>query len=232
MDSAIGSIDFGPIFIFTSFAERLTVIAVDSNVKTLEGHPVDIIFVGTTSGRILKIFNRAQLKFDSNKSEIVPKPVLVESIQIFASEVPVKNMIVAGKRLIVTSDHEVVAIPLHRCQAKSLQSCTECVGISDPYCAWNKRENSCVYHEEIHLAQDDFVQSVHHGFNAECEIIDNEFEKGEKFDKICNFPLFSFKRVLGEIKAPKMSWHLRLSFCACSAIYRIVRINHFLTCST
>ena len=63
----------GPLFIKTSMAERLTVVGVDAGVTAVDGTPFDVIFVGTTSGRILKL---AYPKAGNAAA------VLVESIQV------------------------------------------------------------------------------------------------------------------------------------------------------
>ena len=63
----------GPLFIKTSMAERLTVVGVDAGVSAVDGASYDVIFVGTTSGRILKL---AHPKHGNAAA------VLVESIQV------------------------------------------------------------------------------------------------------------------------------------------------------
>ena len=60
MDWAVPSSDKGPILVHTSFEERLTVIAVDPRVKTFDDAEFDVLFVGTSAGRVLKIFNLLQ----------------------------------------------------------------------------------------------------------------------------------------------------------------------------
>ncbi len=72
------------MFVKTSLGERLTVIAVDPGVRGLNEVSVDdvpkhydVLFVGTTRGRILKMVNSAR---DSKHDE--PLPVLVESVQV------------------------------------------------------------------------------------------------------------------------------------------------------
>ena len=63
----------GPLFIKTSVAERLSVVGVDAGVRAVDGASYDVIFVGTTSGRILKL---AYPKSGGANA------VLVESIQV------------------------------------------------------------------------------------------------------------------------------------------------------
>jgi semaphorin 6 len=60
VDWAVPTSENGPIFVQTSFEERLTVIAVDSGVRAIDESVYDILFVGTSSGRVLKVFNLFQ----------------------------------------------------------------------------------------------------------------------------------------------------------------------------
>ena len=68
----------GPLFIKTSMVERLTVVGVDAGVTAVDGAAYDVIFVGTTSGRILKL---AYPKNNGNAAA-----VLVESIQVLPTQ--------------------------------------------------------------------------------------------------------------------------------------------------
>ena len=75
MDWAVPTATPGPLFVRTSMGERLTMIAVDPQVETIDGEKVDVLFVGTTTGRVLKVINR--------KSEgKALQGVLVESMQV------------------------------------------------------------------------------------------------------------------------------------------------------
>ena len=73
MDKAVPSVHQMPLFIKTSLGERLTIIAVDPRVKTHH----DVIFVGTTRGRVLNLVNSARSGSDSQ-----PLPVLIEALQV------------------------------------------------------------------------------------------------------------------------------------------------------
>ena len=80
MDHAVPTVHDMPMYIKTSLGERLTVIAVDSGVPGVnEGRKThhDVIFVGTTRGRVLKLVNSAR-----SGAEKEPLPVLVESLQV------------------------------------------------------------------------------------------------------------------------------------------------------
>ena len=77
MDQAVPSVHHMPLFIKTSLGERLTVIAVDPGVPTIEQSHHDVIFVGTTRGRVLKLVNSAR-----NHNDAQPLPVLIEALQV------------------------------------------------------------------------------------------------------------------------------------------------------
>ena len=120
-----------PLYIKTSLGERLTVITVDSNIlpanikdEPMESH-YDVMFVGTTTGRILKLVSfatslslpnnlRNKREYDTTKGDdIGPIPILVESIQMFEFNVPIRNIMVHKNtsQLIALSDNEVFTIP-------------------------------------------------------------------------------------------------------------------------
>ena len=112
MDKAVPSKGHGPLFIKTALDERLTAIAVDAGVKTPgddNADQYDVLYVGTTKGRVLKVVS-SHSKFGGHR-----KPVIAEEIQVFPYHVAVNNIQVINDKLIVVSDHEVKAMPLHRC---------------------------------------------------------------------------------------------------------------------
>jgi semaphorin 6 len=117
-----------PLFVKTGLGERLTVIAVDAGVRSVDGRVHDLLFVGTTHGRVLKLAHAV------SGNRHAAEPVLIESLQVFPYHVPVRNLLVVRAKqepgkLIVLSDHEVNAIPLHRCEAPAAQSCDDCVAL-------------------------------------------------------------------------------------------------------
>ena len=65
---------------------RLTVVAVDPDVPSLDGETShDVVFVGTSAGRVLKMVSMDQ----------GGGPVLVEAVQVFPKEIPVRNVLIA-----------------------------------------------------------------------------------------------------------------------------------------
>ncbi|XP_040572201.1 semaphorin-1A isoform X1 [Lepeophtheirus salmonis] len=141
-----------PLFVKTSLGERLTVIASDARVRDVlePRNKFDVLFVGTTGGRVLKIVNS----------------VLIESMQIYPYHVPVRNLMVLEDHLVILSDHEVSSIPLQRCSHPSAQSCGDCVALQDPYCAWNVLTSECVPHKGQDISK--LLQNVEFGFHSGC----------------------------------------------------------------
>lgn len=72
-------------------------------------------------------------------------------------------------RLIIVTDSQVMAIKLHRCNSEKITSCSECLALQDPYCAWDRLAGKCRshgaprWHEETH-----FYQNVATGQHAAC----------------------------------------------------------------
>ena len=150
MDEAVNNIYDTPLYVKTSLDERLTNIAVDPNVRTpADDKSYDVMYVGTTKGKVLKVIN-VETGYDINKGVSRRKPVVIEEMQVFPYHVPVANVQVVQpknsnyKKLVVLSDHEVKALPLHWCNAAQVQSCKACVALQDPHCAWNLSLGKCV----------------------------------------------------------------------------------------
>lgn len=159
MDWSVMSATKTPIFVKTSLGERLTVIVADPSVKSVEGTVTDVLFVGTTNGRVLKV--------SANTN------TLIEAFQVFPYHVPVRNLLVAGEQIIVLSDHEVNAFPLQRCSAAP--SCGDCVALQDPYCAWDLENGECAYQIRSRF-KSAMIQDLEHGYHAGCPIPGKIFE--------------------------------------------------------
>ena len=167
MDRAVPSSINTPHFIKTSPEERLTTVAVDPRVSVadLSGHSVDVLFIGTTRGRVIKM---ASYPDDSG----VPRTSVIEEIQVFPVHVAVKNLLVVrgdpgeGRQLVALSDHEVKSLPLERCAAQS--GCGSCVGLRDPYCAWNIQTQTCDRHTGTKVDASSLLQNMARGLHPGC----------------------------------------------------------------
>ena len=120
-------------------------MAVDSQVRTPSGHTFDVLYVGTTKGRILKIVNTA----DPNGGDLAQRPVFIEEIQLYPSSTTLDKLKVVrdengGRaKLVALTKDQVAAVPLARC-AIIAKSCGVCVALQDPYCAWSVRDGQCI----------------------------------------------------------------------------------------
>jgi len=144
MDESVPSMLNEPLIIRTGFHHRFTRIEVDPQVKTPEGKYYDVLFIGTDNGKVIKAVRTEN------------QPVVIEEIQVFSVSVPVTNLVIhrgptsgadrqpEQARLIVSSKSEIVALKLQRCYSDKVSSCSECVKLRDPYCAWDKRKQKCV----------------------------------------------------------------------------------------
>ena len=107
-----------PFYVKTSLSERLSTIEVDPNIVfqhkdgKMKHSSYDLIFVGTTTGRVLKFFynfSSTSNHDDKNNPGGSSRPMLIESIQIFDYSVPVRKILVHRQtsKLIIQSDDEV-----------------------------------------------------------------------------------------------------------------------------
>ena len=177
MDRPVSNIYTSPLYVKTAINERLTVISVDGAVRTPNtgDKTYDIMYVGTTRGKVLKVINVETGGFNIAEGVTERKPVVIEEMQVFPYHVPVANVQVVqplnskNKKLIVLSDHEVKALPLHRCNAVQVQSCNACVALQDPHCAWNLHRRKCVDSSQYKDTDASaLLQDLVHGKHAAC----------------------------------------------------------------
>lgn len=130
MDKAVPAFGGRPILIDIQFTYRLSAIAIDWQVYAADNKRYDIIFVGTTDGRVLKVINRGGGPDNMNT-------VVIEDIKVFSKGEPIVNLNVRKEegRLLVVSKAEVKSILLHRCHLQD--TCSNCVKLQDPYCSWD-----------------------------------------------------------------------------------------------
>ena len=169
MDEAVTSSTQTPHYIQTSPHERLTTIAVDPAVGLASpaSGPADVLFVGTTRGRVLKMASYTD-------EAGLPATSLIEEMQVFPLHVPVNNILLvrgaAGQlaRLVVLSDHEVKSVPVERCGLQTEAGCGGCVGAGDPYCAWNIQRAQCEAHHGSGVDASSLLQNIGARFHRGC----------------------------------------------------------------
>ena len=60
-------------------------------------------------------------------------------------------------------------MPLHRCSAVQVQSCSACVQLKDPHCAWNVVSSSCVDKTLFsNYDASELLQDIYHGRHPAC----------------------------------------------------------------
>ncbi|XP_074650564.1 semaphorin-1A-like isoform X2 [Tubulanus polymorphus] len=139
MYDAVPAYGAQPILVQSSNQSRYTSVAIDWQVRAVNGKYYDMLFVGTDNGRVVKAFNKAI----GDKIETV----VIEEIQVFHESAPVlkveiyRNLFRGEEKLIVVSADEIKSVPLHRCHLRKY-SCRACVGLQDPYCAWD--DSNCI----------------------------------------------------------------------------------------
>ncbi|XP_034934112.1 semaphorin-1A-like isoform X2 [Chelonus insularis] len=144
MDEAVQSFFALPVLTKVSFNYRFTRVAVDPQVKALDGRTYDILYIGTDDGRVIKAPN---IKTPNSTTEV--GQVIVSDVQVLRYGQAVKDLQVvhlAGEasKLVVIADSEIRAIPLHHCDSLAVHSCVACVALQDPHCAWDATMDLCV----------------------------------------------------------------------------------------
>ncbi|XP_075301511.1 semaphorin-4A isoform X3 [Opisthocomus hoazin] len=128
MDGKVSPTQGRPLLVKTDVT--YTRIAVDET-RGVSGVTYRILFLATAEGSLHKAV------------ELPEGPHIVESIQLFGTPEPVKNLLLAPRKgiLYVGYSGGVLQVPLANCSLH--RSCAECVLARDPYCAWHSLEGSC-----------------------------------------------------------------------------------------
>lgn len=170
MDDSIPPFFGSPVLIRTGLVSRFTSIAVDPQVGTTEGKTYDVIFVGTTKGRVIKTINA-----QSADSREGVKTVVIEELQVFDSNVVIKELKVMGGglagrkslgRLGVMSELEIRSLSVQRCDRAT--NCGDCVALQDPYCAWDVRASRCSSGDWTSNMANSYLQAVVSGKHPQC----------------------------------------------------------------
>ncbi len=135
-------------------------------------NPDDKLFIFSDKGKVIRAINS---KAYDSANEVAP--VVIEEIQVFSeSQAAITNLRVVqgghseGPRLIVISNDEIQTISLRRCHSKSITTCSECVALQDPHCAWNAGTSRCVPVASVSpaSAQSALIQSIPTGYSDQC----------------------------------------------------------------
>ncbi|XP_069734829.1 semaphorin-4A isoform X1 [Phaenicophaeus curvirostris] len=129
MDGKVAPTQGRPLLVKTGVT--YTRIAVDET-HGISGATYRVMFLATAEGFLHKAV------------ELPEGSHIVESIQLFGTPEPVKNLLLApGKGVLyVGYSGGVLQVPLANCSQH--RSCAECVLARDPYCAWHSLQGSCL----------------------------------------------------------------------------------------
>ena len=156
---------------------KLTTIAVDSfnyDTQNNENNYINnIIFIGLSDGRIIKLLNRISSKNGQ------AQPMIVGEYQMFEQNVPVNNIMiydpnrnaqslkVASKKIIAVSNEEIKSFSLDSSCYK-YKDCAECISAQDPYCSWSTTSAKCVY--TLNKINDNLINDVQNGSETICKL--------------------------------------------------------------
>ncbi|XP_055602590.1 semaphorin-1A isoform X2 [Uranotaenia lowii] len=183
MDQSVNSLHSRPIFTRVSLLYRLSAIAVDPQVKALDGNTYDVIFVGTNDGKVIKFVNI----LSSNSTDEV-KTVVISETQAFPVGTKVNEMTISrkNKKLIVISNGKIISLPLSNCNEHEYKSCRKCLELQDPYCAWDDVNRDCREVEDaqaVGFSMDKLYQSLDGAsVNEICKRYDHRQHKTEDND--------------------------------------------------
>ncbi|KAK4297403.1 hypothetical protein Pmani_030179 [Petrolisthes manimaculis] len=183
MDEAVPAFFGQPILISTSFhySGRFTAIAVDPQVQTPQNKYFDVLYIGTDDGKVIKAINTRSA---DSYQEVAP--IIIEEMAVFAPQVAVTSLQVVrprgGRRfprLLVASRSTIHSISMFRCYTDKILSCSECVALQDPYCAWDKTRHKCIIQQGAWsggsgeggsgtAAKSELIQSVSDGVHPDC----------------------------------------------------------------
>jgi semaphorin 6 len=165
MNEAVPPFFGTPVLVRTGLNTGFTSIDVDAQVTTPDGSKFDVIFVGTSTGQLLKAVNSL-----SPKSRISTRTVIIEEIEVISSSIKSVTVINTKKgkgHVLVTAAEEIKSFPLYRCE--KAKSCNDCVALQDPYCAWDVREQRCEGAQSwAKGSQAAFLQSIPTGRHSSC----------------------------------------------------------------
>ncbi|PAV62326.1 hypothetical protein WR25_12440 isoform D [Diploscapter pachys] len=151
MHKCINSVN-GPLLIEGVDRAQLTQIAVLPQIQSVNGQKFDVIYLGTVDGNVLKVVNTGD------------NVTVVQMTKIFAHPQPVVNLLTKSQQLVVVSSNEIAAIGVQQCEQQT--SCSRCVQLQDPHCAWDVNSGRCV--SESSWSGGHFIQNLAMGQSEQC----------------------------------------------------------------
>uniref|UniRef100_A0A8R1XR35 Sema domain-containing protein n=1 Tax=Onchocerca volvulus TaxID=6282 RepID=A0A8R1XR35_ONCVO len=207
MNEAVPNYFGAPIAIHTGL-DHFTQIVVDAQVKAIDGHLYDVIYIGTDQGNVFKMVNLAGTTATTKQPShhIYTLQITNEPIRnMMLSQVNIEDLPVQ-RYLIAVSERSVARVPLAQCNR--FNTCNDCVALRDPHCAWDLAAKKCgmlnndldgLYEQEIITGQAEgcgtFTEFQHFfNFNIASSIITEKEE-----------PLQDISYVLPSSNSPSIS---------------------------
>uniref|UniRef100_A0A7I5E512 Semaphorin CD100 antigen and Plexin domain containing protein n=1 Tax=Haemonchus contortus TaxID=6289 RepID=A0A7I5E512_HAECO len=129
-----------PLFVHYGM-DRFTEILVEENVVDLAGRHSTVFFVATDQGNVFKIVKdiheRDATHVVSMKAVEARTPII--SLSAHVERLPNQQ---TAKKLLILTPTQLILLPTSACHR--LQSCTECLSMGDPECAWVLHGVECV----------------------------------------------------------------------------------------
>ena len=101
------------------------------------------------------------------------QPILIEELQVLKYGEPILNIKItkgsekSPRSLLVTSNDEIMSLPLQRCHVAT--TCSACVALQDPYCGWDLVSSKCVSQSSFNSEYaSEFLQNISVGRHRQC----------------------------------------------------------------
>ncbi|EFA11605.1 semaphorin-1a [Tribolium castaneum] len=159
MEDAVPALFGKPVLVRVSLQYRFTAITVDPQVKTINNQYLDVLYIGTDDGKVLKAVNIPNAD--------TAKAIVISENTVLPHGAPVKQLKIApgyGKVVVVGKD-EIRLANLNHCASKT--RCKDCVELQDPHCAWDAKQNLCVSIDTV-TSYRFLIQDVVRGDDNKC----------------------------------------------------------------
>jgi semaphorin 6 len=159
MEEAVPALFGKPVLVRVSLQYRFTAITVEQQVKTINNQYLDVLYIGTDDGKVLKAVNIPNAD--------TAKAIVISENTVLPHGAAVKQLKLApgyGKIVVVGKD-EVRLTTLNHCS--TVTGCSECVELQDPHCAWDAKQNACVSIDVV-TSYRFLIQDVVRGDKSKC----------------------------------------------------------------
>lgn len=177
MDEAVQGV---PVLTLTSNTDKFTTLAVDYSDDVA---PYHIVYVGTDSGKVMKVVMNGSTALEPVTLENFHPDfsVISQTWTVFPNN-PIKSLkLVGSRKLLVVAETAASIIRVDNCE-KFFSSCSKCLSIRDPHCAWKLDTDECV-NSNLNSASNNYyddtssnnkpimmLQAINTGFSVKCPL--------------------------------------------------------------